>query len=128
MKMLIVDDSLIVRNAIHRVADQHGITEILEATNGEEAIEMFVRHTPQLVTMDLTMPKVDGLKCLEQICALGLEASILVISALNSHSTAMKAIELGACGFIVKPFTHDEVSEALAELVEHSKTLKTPEA
>jgi two-component system chemotaxis response regulator CheY len=121
MKMLIVDDSLIVRNAIHRVADQHGITEILEAGNGEDALDLFLRYNPELVTMDLTMPKVDGLKCLEQIAALGIKSSIMVISALNSHSTAMKAIEMGACGFIVKPFTNSELSEALAELVEHAR-------
>lgn len=120
MKLLIVDDSLIVRNAIERIASKSSITEIFQASDGEEALQIFLEWRPELVTMDLTMPRVDGLACLSRLREVDSEASILVISALNSHATAMQAIELGACGFIVKPFTPNELAEALAELVAHA--------
>ena len=122
MKLLIVDDSFIVRNAIERGALRHEITEILQASDGVEALELFERHRPEIVTMDLTMPRVDGLACLERIAGLDAGASILVISALNSHSIAMKAITLGACGFIVKPFTPTELDEAFADLIAHARS------
>jgi two-component system chemotaxis response regulator CheY len=121
MKLLIVDDSFIVRNAIERGAARHEITEIFQACDGVEALELFERHRPEIVTMDLTMPRVDGLGCLEQIADMDGNVSILVISALNSHSIAMKAISLGACGFIVKPFTPTELDEALADLLAHAR-------
>ena len=120
MKLLIVDDSLIVRNAIQRCAMRGEITEIFQAQDGQEAIELFLLHQPELVTMDLTMPRVDGLGCLEKLREINAEASILVISALNSHATAMQAISLGACGFVVKPFTAAELSEALEDLISHA--------
>ena len=120
MKLLIVDDSLIVRNAIQRCAMRGEITEIFQAQDGQEAIELFLLHQPELVTMDLTMPRVDGLGCLAKLREINAEASILVISALNSHATAMQAISLGACGFVVKPFTPAELSEALEDLISHA--------
>jgi len=123
MKLLIVDDSLIVRNAIQRLAASQNVTEIYQARDGEEAIELFLQHRPELVTMDLTMPRVDGLGCLARLNEMNAEASILVISALNSHATAMEAISLGACGFIVKPFTASELSEALTDLICHAVEL-----
>lgn len=120
MKLLIVDDSMIVRNAIQRGAAQERISAIFQAQDGREALELFRQHRPQLVTMDLTMPHVDGLACLQELQAVQADASILVISALNSHATAMKAIALGACGFLVKPFTAAELAEALQDLVAHA--------
>lgn len=123
MKLLIVDDSLIVRNAIQRLASAQDVNEIYQARDGEEAIELFIQHRPELVTMDLTMPRVDGLGCLAKLHEMNSEASVLVISALNSHATAMEAIALGACGFIVKPFTASELSEALTDLIGHAVEL-----
>lgn len=122
MKLLIVDDSLIVRNVIQRNAVHAEITEIHQATNGAEAISLFIRHEPELVTMDLTMPELDGLSCLKALQNCGKPVSILVISALSSHRTAMEAIQRGACGFLTKPFTAGELSEALRDLVTHAGT------
>jgi len=121
MKLLIVDDSLIVRNAIERNVRHPEITEIFQADNGITALQAFHRHGPELVTMDLTMPHLDGLGCLREIQNSGRPASVLVISALNSHRTAMEAVAKGACGFIVKPFTSHELIEAMNELVLHAR-------
>ena len=120
MKLLIVDDSLVVRNAIERSVAHDRIDEILRAEDGTEPVELFRRHKPQLVTMDLTLPRLDGLGAILQIRAIDPHASILVISALNSHKTAMDAIRGGACGFLTKPFQEREVADAFVELVEHA--------
>ena len=120
MKLLVVDDSLIVRNAIARSVRSGAITEVLRAEDGQQAVELFAAHRPELVTMDLTMPNLDGLAAIAGIRALEPQASILVISALNSHRIALDAIQRGACGFLTKPFTEREVGEALDELVLHA--------
>ena len=125
MKILIVDDSLIVRNAIARSVANGQIVDVVRAEDGEEAVEAFDRHRPELVTMDLTLPRLDGLGAISRIMALQPRTSILVISALNSHKTAMDAIGRGACGFLTKPFTESEVSEALDELVAHAEARRT---
>ncbi|MFQ3578437.1 MAG: response regulator, partial [Verrucomicrobiia bacterium] len=105
MKLLIVDDSMVVRETIERTAHRPEIDEIYLAENGLQAVELFEQHRPELVTMDLTMPELDGLDCIAKIRAMDDSAAILVVSAINSHDTAMTAIERGACGFLTKPFT-----------------------
>jgi two-component system chemotaxis response regulator CheY len=121
MKLLVVDDSLIVRNAIERNVRHPEIKEIFQADNGVTALQIFHTQLPQLVTMDLTMPHLDGLACLQAIQSSGRSASILVISALNSHRAAMDAVARGACGFLVKPFTAQELIEAMNDLVLHAR-------
>ncbi len=120
MKILVCDDSLIMRNAISRNVKNGLINEVIVAENGEAALELFDQHQPQLVTMDLTMPKRNGLEAIESIMGKQPSTAILVISALNSHQIAMDAIHLGACGFLTKPFTESEVEEAVNKLVEHA--------
>ncbi len=122
MKLLVVDDSLVVRNAISRSgAGGASIDEVLRAEDGREAVELFAAHRPELVTMDLTMPNLDGLAAIDRIRTIEPDVSILVISALNSHQVALDAIRRGACGFLTKPFTEREVVEALEELVRHAR-------
>ena len=120
MKLLIVDDSLVVRNAIQRSVDQGRITHVFRAEDGEEAVAVFARERPDMVTMDLTLPRLDGLGAIRRICEMAPGTSILVISALNSHRTAMEAIALGACGFLTKPFAPREIAQALDQLTEHA--------
>jgi two-component system, chemotaxis family, chemotaxis protein CheY len=120
MRLLIVDDSLVVRNAIQRSVDEGRVSAVLRAEDGEEAVTIFDRERPEMVTMDLTLPRLDGLGAIRRIREIAPLTSILVISALNSHKTAMDAIALGACGFLTKPFTAREISEALDQLAEHA--------
>ena len=120
MKLLIVDDSLIVRNAIARCAEVSRLETVLRAEDGEQAVALFAEQRPSVVTMDLTMPRLDGLAAIQAIKAMAPQTSILVISALNSHKTALEAIRRGACGFLTKPFTEREVAEALDDLIRHA--------
>lgn len=115
-----MDDSLVVRNAIQRSVGAGKISQVFRAEDGEEAVSIFTRERPEMVTMDLTLPRLDGLGAIRLIRSIAPDTSILVISALNSHKTAMEAIALGACGFLTKPFTPREISEALDQLAEHA--------
>jgi len=121
MKLLIVDDSMIVRSVIERNTGHAEITESFQAENGVAALQLYSAHLPELITMDLTMPHLDGLATLREIQALGHSPSILVISALNSHQSAMDAVSNGACGFLVKPFTVPELVDAIDQLVQHAR-------
>ena len=117
-KLMIVDDSNIIRNRIKRGFNSLQFDLVATASNGVEALEQFKEHKPDVITMDLTMPEMDGLECINNIMSLAPDTMILVISALSDKATGIKALELGACGFICKPFTEDELMEALNELVQ----------
>lgn len=120
-RLLIVDDSLVVRNALWRSLSHRGVADVYVAANGLEAVTLFLRFRPELVTMDLTMPELDGLEAIRQILDIEPMTSILVISALNSHGVALEAIRRGACGFLTKPFTVAEVHDAFDQLVTHAE-------
>jgi len=116
-RLLIVDDSNIMRRRIERSQQFDELEVVGAASNGVEAIEMFRRTDPDLVTMDLTMPQMDGIECIEQIVRLKPAVRILVISALADKATAVDAMEKGANGFLNKPFTDRQLNEAIAELI-----------
>lgn len=118
--IMIVDDSNVIRNRISRGSKDMNFEVIAAATNGEEALELYQKHRPDLVTMDLTMPKMDGLECISEITNYDESANILVISALSDKATGIKALEYGARGFICKPFTDEELFQALTEMMEES--------
>ena len=116
-RLLIVDDSNIMRRRIERSQQFDELEVVGAASNGVEAIELFRRTDPDLVTMDLTMPQMDGIECIEQIVRLKPTVRILVISALADKATAVDAMEKGANGFLNKPFTDRQLNEAIAELM-----------
>ncbi|WP_394261538.1 response regulator transcription factor [Moraxella boevrei] len=116
-RLMIVDDSNIIRNRIQRIYNSDQFTLVATASNGVEAIEKFDTHNPDVVTMDLTMPQMDGLECIGKLVAKNPDVRILVVSALSDKATGIQALELGASGFLCKPFSEEELAEALAELV-----------
>ena len=123
-KLMIVDDSNIIRNRIERSLKDLSIEVVASASNGEEALDLFREHRPDLITMDLTMPKVDGLECIRQIRALSSDVSILVVSALSDRKTGLKALQYGARGFICKPFTEEQLVLALGKLIQQKQNLQ----
>ncbi len=120
-KLLVVDDSNVIRNRITRGFNSSQFELVGVAKNGVEAIELFKEKHPQVVTMDLTMPEMDGLACIEELIRLDPEVNILVVSALTDKATGIKAIDLGARGFISKPFTDEQLVDALNELVQEDE-------
>ncbi len=116
-KLLIVDDSNIMRRRIERSQQFESLEVVGTAANGLEAIELFGKTDPDVVTMDITMPHMDGIECIEKLVGLKPAVRILVISALADKATAVEAMEKGANGFLNKPFTDRQLNEALAELL-----------
>ncbi len=117
IRLLIVDDSNIMRRRIERSQQFEELEVVGSAANGFEAIEMFRRTDPDMVTMDLTMPQMDGIECITQLVQLKPQVRILVISALADKATAVEAMERGANGFLNKPFTDRQLNEAIADLM-----------
>lgn len=119
LKLMVVDDSNIIRNKIKRAHDAHRFELVATACSGVEAVRLFSQHLPDVVTMDLTMPEMDGIGCIERITKMKPGVRILVVSALSDKATGIEALEKGAQGFLLKPFTEAQLSEALSELMEN---------
>jgi two-component system chemotaxis response regulator CheY len=118
LKLMIVDDSNIIRRRIERSQQIARLEVVGAARNGREAVDLFRRAQPDVVTMDLTMPEMDGVECVQQLVAINPKVLILVVSALADKATAVDAIEKGANGFLCKPFTDRQLNEALRKLIE----------
>jgi two-component system chemotaxis response regulator CheY len=116
-RLLIVDDSSTVRRTIERHILSDRVTKIYQAANGREAMELFERYRPEFVTMDLTMPEMDGLTCISKMMALKPDTRLMVISALGDATTAIEAVERGANEYVVKPFSAEDLNLALANLI-----------
>ena len=121
MRLLIVDDSNMIRSRISRVVQAGGLSNISLvglARNGAEAVRIARSTQPEVVTMDLTMPEMDGVECIGQLLRILPKINILVVSALSDKSTAIQALKLGARGFVAKPFTDDELQMALLDIAD----------
>ncbi len=117
-RIMAVDDSNIIKNKISRVNSSEEFTVVCRANNGIAAIEVFKKYRPDVVTMDLTMPEMDGLECIEELIKLDEDVLILVVSSLTDKATGIEALQNGARGFVGKPFTDEELYNSLLELVE----------
>jgi len=103
-RVLIVDDALIMRKRIKEIAERAGWTVVGEATNGEEALEVYNRERPDLTTLDIVMPKMDGVTALKRIIEADPSARVVMISAVDQRDKLTECIQSGALDFIVKPF------------------------
>lgn len=121
MRLLIVDDSSVIRSRIERIQTSHSddFQIIGSAGNGAEALEIFKTQRPEAVTMDLTMPEMDGMACIEAMVKCDSTVRILVISAISDKETGMDALLRGAHGFLFKPFTDDQLLTSLNALSRH---------
>ena len=116
-KILIVDDAAFMRMMIKDILTKNGYEVVAEAANGVEAVELYKSHQPDLVTMDITMPEMDGIEAVKQIKAVNPAAKVIMCSAMGQQSMVMDAIKAGANDFIVKPFQADRVLEADKKIV-----------
>ena len=113
MKLMIVDDSSIMRRAIGKYLAPLGLDLVATASNGQDAVDLFKTNLPDLVTLDITMPQMDGLTCLSQLLAVKPTAKVIVISALSDPATGLKALKLVAKSFLPKPFTETQLVEEI---------------
>lgn len=112
---MIVDDAMFMRKMLTDILVKQGHTVVCEASNGEEAVTMYKTHKPELVTMDITMPVMDGIEAVKRIRAADPQAVILMFSAMGQQAMVIDAIQAGAKDFIVKPFNAERVTEAITK-------------
>ncbi|MDQ0175811.1 response regulator [Bacillus chungangensis] len=117
-KILIVDDAAFMRMMIKDILTKNGFDVVGEAADGAQAIEKYKEHKPDLVTMDITMPEVDGITALKEIKNFDPDAKIIMCSAMGQQAMVIDAIQAGAKDFIVKPFQADRVVEAIQKTLE----------
>jgi two-component system, chemotaxis family, chemotaxis protein CheY len=116
-RMLIVDDSNIIRGRIERSQHNEQIEIVGGAENGKRAVEMCAELAPDVATMDITMPEMDGIQCIRELLKLRPDMLILVVSALNDQAMILEALKAGAHGFLGKPFNEVSLNRALSELL-----------
>jgi len=113
LRVMIVDDALFMRNMLKDILVRAGHEVVAEAENGDTVLNLYLEHKPDLVTMDIVMPKKSGVEALQEIMANHPEACVVMVSALGQESLVLEAVEAGARDFIVKPFKEDKVLETV---------------
>ena len=111
--VMICDDAMFLRAALKKIIEAGDFEVIAEAANGMEAIQMYQKFRPDVRTMDITMPEMDGIAAVEAIMELDPQANIVMCSAMGQQEKVIGAISAGAKDFIVKPFEEERVLEAL---------------
>lgn len=122
MNVLIVDDSAAIRKILQRVLAQASvpISQVFEAGDGNEGLAILQNNTVGLILSDINMPNMDGLQFLSRVRAVETWKSIpfVMITTEGSHARVMEAVQLGASGYVRKPFTPDQIKEKLAGLID----------
>jgi two-component system, chemotaxis family, chemotaxis protein CheY len=117
--ILVVDDAAFMRMMIRDILAKEGYS-ILEAVNGRDAVAKFGKSRPDLVTLDVTMPEMDGLEALAAIREIDPSASVLMVSAMGQQALIVAALEAGATDFLIKPFQPTKVLETVKKCLEAS--------
>ncbi|MBN2795375.1 MAG: response regulator [Clostridia bacterium] len=115
--ILIVDDSLIMRRNLSMILKEAGHTIVGEAGNGQQAILLYRRYKPDLVTMDITMPNIDGIDALKHIMTEDPSAKVIMISALDQKAKVYTALRSGAKHYILKPLTAEKINSVIDEVL-----------
>lgn len=117
IKVLTVDDSSFMRNIIKNALEKEEFKVVAEASSGEEAVELYEDVEPDIVTMDLTMPGIGGLKALKRLKEIDPDASVIICSAMSQEPLVIEAMRSGAKEFIVKPFSEDRIIRAARNIL-----------
>lgn len=115
-KILIVDDSRTSRRILRNLLIEEGY-DVVEAENGEEGIQKYKDENPDMVTMDITMPVMDGLQALKEIKDFDSAAKVIMVTAAGQESKVMEAVKLGAAEFVTKPFEKDKIVDTVRKVV-----------
>ena len=118
-KVLVVDDAIFMRKMIAEILVENGMDVIGEADNGSSAVERYKQLKPDLVTMDIIMPEMNGIDAVRQIIAFDSQAKIVMCSALGQQALVQEAITAGAKDFLIKPFNPSRVVEVVNKIMNH---------
>lgn len=116
-RILIVDDSVVSRTNLRKILVQGGHEVVAEAGDGQDGLEKYGAVKPDLVTMDITMPRISGIDCLKAIMAADPEARVMMITALGQGAKVLEALEAGARHYVTKPFETEAVLNAVNEVL-----------
>ena len=116
-RILITDDALFMRVTLKNILSKQGYEVVGEAANGRESVELYQSVKPDLVTMDITMPEMDGISAVREIKKIDAEARIIMCTAMGQKNMVMDAVAAGAKDFIVKPFQPEKVLDAVKKLI-----------
>jgi len=117
LRICIVDDSKFMRNLLHKMFTEFGYSVVGEASNGKEGVQIVNELSPDLVTLDITMPEMNGIEALEEIKKLHPSTKVIMVSSLNSRQQVLEAVEKGASDFIMKPFDKNTFHEMLKKIL-----------
>jgi two-component system chemotaxis response regulator CheY len=116
-RVLIVDDAVVMRMMIKGILSKNGYEVVGEAQNGVEAVEKYKALNPDLVTMDMVMPEMDGIAAVKQIVASDPEAKIIMCTSMGQQALVVEAIQAGAKSFITKPFQPPKMLETIQKVL-----------
>jgi two-component system chemotaxis response regulator CheY len=117
-RILVADDASFMRQIIREILESEGHEIVAEASDGVQAVEAWKKHQPDLVTMDIVMPRRSGIDAVRAIMAIDASARIVMCSALGQETLVTEALQAGAADFIVKPFKPDAVLATLRNVLE----------
>jgi len=116
-RVLVVDDAAFMRMMLKDILTKNGFEIVGEAENGAVGVAAFQKLSPDIVTMDITMPEMNGIDAVKAIKTLDAAAKIVMVSAMGQQSMVIEAIQAGASDFIVKPFQPERVIDALRKVL-----------
>lgn len=117
-KILVVDDSRTSRKILKGILENNGYEIIGEATNGEEGVKLFGELNPDIVTLDITMPVMDGIEALKKIKEINAAAKVIMVTAAGQKNNVVEALKLGAFEFVSKPFEEDIIVSVMKKASE----------
>jgi two-component system chemotaxis response regulator CheY len=115
---VITDDAIFMRTLLRKIIEQNDEYEVVgEASNGREAIEMAAKYQPGILTLDITMPEMDGIQAVKEILNVSPKTRIIMVSAMGQQSMVIEAIKQGAKDFVVKPFDKSRVYQSIRNVL-----------
>lgn len=127
-QIMIVDDSMLARRMLMPILVGAGHKIVCEAANGEEAVQYYREHRPDLVLMDITMPVEDGIAAAKEIRAEFPEARIVMVTSMSDDKHVMRALSAGAAHYILKPYKREKVLDVLQSVLADVKREPSPQA
>lgn len=119
LRFVVVDDAVFMRTLLKKMIEEVEEYKVVgEGSNGFEAIEQVKIHKPDILTLDITMPEMDGITAIKEILKISPDTGIIMVSAMGQQSMVVEAIKMGAKDFVVKPFDKTRVLEAIKNVSE----------
>lgn len=125
---VIVDDTIFMRMTLKNMLENIGYKILGEGADGFDAVKLYKKHKPLIITMDITMPNKDGIEAVQEILSFDQKANVIMVSAMGQKTKVIDALTAGAKDFVVKPFQHDRILEALTRIEEQLNPVQNKEA